>query len=186
LEAADSFAPALDAAWQRLGRVDAVILTAAHFGAQAALEQDAALRLRLLTANFAHSVEFLEQARQRLLAQGGGRLVAFSSVAGDRGRSPVTLYGATKAGLSHYMEGVDHRYRRRGIISICVKPGFVRTGMTDGLPAPPFAGQPDAVASAVLRAIDRGQPVLYTPGPWRAVMAVVRHLPRFVMRRATF
>jgi len=67
-----------------------------------------------------------------------------------------------------------------------VKPGFVRTGMTDGLPAPPFAGEPDAVAVRVLRAIDAGTPVVYAPAAWRYVMAVIRLLPRAVLRRVGF
>jgi hypothetical protein len=62
----------------------------------------------------------------------------------------------------------------------------VKTSMTDGLPVPPFAGEPDAVAGTVLRAIDRGRPVVYAPPIWRLVMAVIRALPRAVMRRLQF
>jgi short-subunit dehydrogenase len=69
---------------------------------------------------------------------------------------------------------------------VCVKPGFVRTGMTEGLRPPPFAGEPDAAARQVLRAIDAGWPVVYVPSVWRWVMLVIRHLPRFVMRRVGF
>ena len=58
--------------------------------------------------------------------------------------------------------------------------------MTDALPAPPFAGDPEAVAAQVLRAIDRGRPVVYAPGIWALIMAVIRMLPRFVMRRISF
>ena len=58
--------------------------------------------------------------------------------------------------------------------------------MTAGLPVPPFAGEPDTVAPVILRAIDRGTPVVYAPPIWRWVMLVVRLLPRAVMRRARF
>ena len=75
-------------------------------------------------------------------------------------------------------------YRR--LRAICVKPGFVRTAMTEGLKTPPFAGEPDAVARDVVRAIDRGAPVVYTPGIWRCIMLVIRMLPRLVMRRIGF
>jgi short-subunit dehydrogenase len=107
-------------------------------------------------------------------------------VAGERGRKPVVLYGAAKAGLSRYLEGLDHRYREQGLRTVCVKPGFVRTSMTEGLPAPPFAGEPDRVAPRVLRAIERGQPVVYVPAAWRWIMLVIRLLPRAVMRRVRF
>ena len=113
-------------------------------------------------------------------------MVVFSSVAGERGRKPVVLYGAAKAGLSHYLEGLDHRYRGQGLKVVTVKPGFVKTGMTAGLDPPPFAGTPDEVATRVLDAIDRGRPVVYAPAPWSLVMAVIRLLPRAVMRRVAF
>jgi len=186
LEQPEGFAPALAAAEAGLGGLDAVVVTAGLFATQDALEADPELARRLLVANFAHTVAFCEEARRRLLAGGGGTLCAFSSVAGDRGRKPVVLYGSSKAGLSAYLEGLDHRYRAAGLRTVCVKPGFVRTSMTDGLPEPPFAGEPEAVAARVLRAIDRGTPVVYAPPVWGLVMALIRRLPRFVMRRVGF
>jgi short-subunit dehydrogenase len=131
-------------------------------------------------------VLFCEHARRRLLARGGGTLCVFSSVAGERGRKPVIIYGAAKAGLSRYLEGLDHKFRTQGLRTICVKPGFVRTGMTEGLPTPPFAGDAEGVAAQVMRAIDRGNPVVYAPGIWRWIMFVIRLLPRFVMRKIGF
>ena len=182
----ETFAPALDRAREALGGFDCVVVTAGLFAPQEALEADADLRDRVLVADFVNTVHFCEEARARLLAAGGGTLCVFSSVAGERGRKPVILYGAAKAGLSRYLEGLDHRYRAEGLRTVLVKPGFVKTGMTAGLPAPPFAGEPEGVARVVLRAIDRGAPEVYAPGAWRWVMAVIRRLPRAVMRKANF
>ena len=183
----DSFAPALDAGMQALGGLDLVVVTAGLFASQEALERDAALRARLLTADFTNTVQFCELARERLLTSGGAaRLCVFSSVAGDRARKPVLLYGAAKAGLSYYLTGLDHKFAAAGLTTILVKPGFVKTGMVADLRPPPFAGEPDAVARAVVRAIDRGTPVVYAPGIWRWIMMVIRILPRRVMRRILF
>ena len=186
LERPETFSPALDAAEAALGGLDAVVVTAGMFATQDRLEAEPELARRLLLVDFTNTVAFCEEARRRLLARGGGTLCVFSSVAGERGRKPVVLYGAAKAGLSRYLEGLDHRFRAAGLRTVCVKPGFVRTSMTDGLPAPPFAGEPEAVARRVLRAIDRGTPVVYAPAPWRFVMMVIRMLPRAVMRRVGF
>jgi len=136
--------------------------------------------------NYAHTLVFCEHVRERLLARGGGRLTVFSSVAGDRGRKPVGIYGSSKAGLSVYLEALDHKYHADGLSVLCVKPGFVKTGMTAGLKPPPFAGEPEQVARDVLRAMDRRRPLLYTPGMWALVMLVIRLLPRFVMRKIGF
>jgi NAD(P)-dependent dehydrogenase (short-subunit alcohol dehydrogenase family) len=180
------FGLALDEAEGVLGGLDAVVVTAGLFDAQEVLESDPERCERLLAADFTGTVLFCEEARRRLLARGGGTLCVFSSVAGDRARKPVVLYGAAKAGLSHYLEGLDHRFRAQGLRTVCVKPGAVRTGMTAGLELPPFAGEPDAVAEVVVRALDAGRPVVYAPPVWRWILLAVRWLPRAVMRRAAF
>lgn len=189
-----TFAPALDRAEELLGGLDCVVLTAAAFGLQEDLEADPERTERLLDTNVTGAILFCEEARRRLVehAERGGRgvLCAFSSVAGDRARKPVVLYGASKAALSYYLEGLDRRWWDRGLRVVIVKPGFVKTSMTAGIDPPPFAGEPDRVAGDVARAIDRAVGgkggVVYTPRPWRWVMLVIRNLPRAVMRRAGF
>lgn len=186
LERPETFDAALDLAQSALGHVDLVVMTAARFNTQDELEEDEALLERLLSVNFTNTILFCEKARKRLIAQGGGTLCVFSSVAGERGRKPVALYGAAKAGLSRYLEALDHRYHDRGLHVLTVKPGFVHTGMTAGLEPPPFAGEPDAVAREVLRAIEGRRAVVYTPRIWALVMMVIRWLPRAIMRRVSF
>lgn len=186
LTAPATFSPALEAADTALGGFDTVILSAGIFGTQDELASDRARAAAVLTTNFTNTILFCEEARVRLLARGGGRLAVFSSVAGERGRKPVVIYGSTKAGLSAYLEGLDHLYRAQGLITTTVKPGFVRTSMTQGLKEPPFAGDPDDVAQTVLSAILRGAPVVYAPPMWALVMMVIRALPRAVMRAVKF
>jgi short-subunit dehydrogenase len=186
LEHAEQFEAALDAADAALGEFDAVIVTAALFATQEALEADIELTRRLVTVNYAHTVVFCEHVRKRLLARGGGRLTVFSSVAGDRGRKPVAIYGSSKGGLSIYLEALDHKFHSQGLSVLCVKPGFVKTGMTAGLKPPPFAGEPEQVAKAVVRAMDARRPLIYAPAIWALIMLVIRLLPRFVMRKIGF
>ena len=186
LDAPETFASAVEHAKIQLGGLDVFIVTAGDFAVQDELEQDPERARVLCTRNFAHTVALCEHARIALLEQRNGTLCVFSSVAGDRGRSPVVVYGASKAGLSAYLEGLDHRFRHQGLRTVCVKPGFVRTSMTQGLPEPPFAGEPEDVAQRVVRAIDRGTPMVYAPSIWAWVMAVIRRLPRWVMRRVGF
>lgn len=181
----EGFGPAVDAAVRALGSVDGFVVSAGLFAPGPTLEADLALAERVLRANCTGTILLCEHARRHLLPS-KGQLVVFSSVAGDRGRKPIAIYGASKAGLSHYLESVDHRFSADGLRVLTVKPGFVRTAMTAGLPEPPFAGEPDAVAKRVLAAMDAGKPVVYAPAIWALVMLVIRLLPRFVMRRVGF
>lgn len=182
----DTFADAVRDADARLGGFDAAVLTAGLFATQEAAESDRALAAQMLTLDFVNTVLLCEELRTLLLARGGGTLCVFSSVAGERGRKPVVLYGAAKAGLTRYLEGLDHRFHARGLRIVCVKPGFVRTSMTDGLTPPPFAADPEDVVPAVLSAIDHGTPVVYVPRIWGLVMFVIRLLPRAVLRKVAF
>ena len=186
LARAETFEAALEDVTRQLGGLDTVIVTAGAFGTQDALETDAAARQRVLSTNFTQTIELCEVARVRLLAAGGGTLCVLGSVAGDRARKPVVLYGATKAGLAYYLHGIDLRYRDAGLRTVLVKPGFVRTGMTAGLPEPPFAANPEDVAPAIVKAIDRGTHQIYVPAIWALVMLVIRWLPGAVMRRVKF
>jgi decaprenylphospho-beta-D-erythro-pentofuranosid-2-ulose 2-reductase len=181
-----TFEAALAAARAALGDIDTVVVTAGVYANQDELEADPARAAALLTIDFTNTILFCEAARKLLLARGGGRLCVFSSVAGDRGRKPVAIYGAAKAGLSHYLESLDFRFRARGLYTLCVKPGFVKTGMTEGLTPPPFSGEPDAVAVRVLAALDARKPLVYAPLMWFWIMKVIQYLPRFVMRRVKF
>lgn len=185
LEAPEGFTAALDAADAALGGFDTVIVTAALFGTQDELAEDTDFARRLLTANFANTVAFCEGVRKRLLSRGGGTLCVFSSVAGERGRKPVVIYGASKAGLSAYLEGLDHKYRADGLRTVCVKPGFVKTTMTAGL-KPPLSPANPTPSPAPSSAPSTEAPPSSTPPIWALIMLLIRHLPRQVMRKIGF
>src|SRR3954454_13444938 len=94
LERPESFQPAIAAAAAALDGFDTAIISAAMFATQPKLEADLAFAHRLLTVNYANTVLLCEHLRTYLLSRGGGTLCVFSSVAGDRGRKPVILYGS--------------------------------------------------------------------------------------------
>lgn len=181
-----SASEAIARARETLSGLDAVICTAGAFGTPEALEADQEHCARVLDTNFTATVLFCEAARDELLRSGGGSLVVLSSVAGDVPRRKVGIYGATKAGLSYYLQTLSYRYRPKGLHVLNVKPGFVRTAMTHGLKPPPFAGHPESVGKDIIRALDKKKTELYTPAPWRLVMAILKRLPSFIMRRLSF
>ena len=101
----ETFGPALDAAAESLGRLEAVVVTAADFAPQTELEADPERARSLAALDFANNVGFCEHARQRLLATGGGTLCVFSSVAGDRARSPSSSTAPPRRGCPPTWKG---------------------------------------------------------------------------------
>jgi short-subunit dehydrogenase len=106
-----------------------------------------------------------------------GTMAVLSSVAGDRGRKSNYIYGASKAGLSTFTDGLRNRLDREGVRVMTIKPGPVKTSMTEAMPNSAKFADVEAVASTLVREIDKGTPVLYVPGIWRIIMAVIRHIP---------
>ena len=180
------FGQALDAADEALGRFDTLVVTGGLFGRQEELARDPSQLEQMLHVNFTGTVLLCQMVAERLALRGGGTICVFSSVAGDRARRSNYLYGSTKAGLSAFLDGLGQAYAERGVHVICVRPGFVKTQMTAGLPVPPFAAEPEAVAKVVAGALSAPKRVVYAPGVWRWVMLIIRSLPHFVIRRLKF
>jgi decaprenylphospho-beta-D-erythro-pentofuranosid-2-ulose 2-reductase len=85
--------------------------------------------------------------------------------------------------LDALAQGLADAASGAGVRVLVVRPGFVRTRMTAGLPAAPMAVAPAQVADATVRALaGRAHPV-WVPGRLRYVFAVLRHLPRPIFRR---
>jgi decaprenylphospho-beta-D-erythro-pentofuranosid-2-ulose 2-reductase len=115
--------------------------------------------------------------------QGHGTIVAMSSVAGERPRRSNFVYGSTKAGFDAFYTGLGEALRPLGGRVLVVRPGFVKTKMTQGLAPAPLAVTAPEVASAVVDAVTRRAEQVWVPSTMRPVMSALRHLPRPIFRR---
>lgn len=172
---------------ERLGGVDLVLVAYGQLGDQATAQRDVEQLESWLRANFLSAAVWCELAAGALDAAGRGTLVAISSVAGDRGRRSNYAYGAAKAGLSAFLEGLAHRFAGTQVDVISVRPGFVDTPMTAHIPkGGPLWATPDRIADDIERAIAKRRSVIYTPWYWWGVMLIVRNLPRPIFNRMKF
>lgn len=110
--------------------------------------------------------------------QGSGLLVGISSVADRRG-SPLNLaYCASKAGVSVFLEGLRAGCRKENIRVVTVKPGFVKTAMTEKNRIPmPFILGADEAARRIVRGIERGRRVIRFPWPLVWLVSIYNLLP---------
>ncbi|RYC29146.1 SDR family NAD(P)-dependent oxidoreductase [Lichenibacterium minor] len=169
----------------RLGTPDEVLLAYGVLGEQAAAQDSAEETRRLIDVNFTSAALWLQLAAKaltepQLMADGRSRtLVVIGSVAGDRGRQSNYVYGAAKAGLDAFAEGLAHRLHGTNVKVVTVKPGFVDTPMTAHLDrSGPLWAKPEAIAGAIDRAVAKGQRIVYAPWFWRPIMTAVRFAPR--------
>ncbi len=137
-----------------------------------------------LHINFVSPALLSDLLAARFAAARRGTLAVITSVAGDRGRQSNYIYGAAKGGLQVFLEGLRHRLFKAGVAVVDIRPGFVATRMTSHLPqGGPLWATPERVAQDMDRAVRRRTAVVYTPGFWRLILAIVRSLPRPVFHR---
>ena len=173
----------VDAIVAATGDLDVVVLAFGVLGDQAAFDADPASAAQAVAVNTGGAMSIGLAVAARLRAQGHGSLVVLSSVAGERVRKANFVYGATKAGLDGFAQGLGDSLAGSGASVLVVRPGFVRSRMTAGMKAAPFATTPEAVADAVVAGLRRGRRTIWVPGLLRPVFAVFRHLPGPVWRR---
>ncbi len=167
-----------------MGEFDAVLLAQGVLGDPKDTDRDPAAAERVLRTNLVAPVQLLTLVAQRL--RSGACIAVLSSVAGDRGRAKNGVYGASKAGLDAFLSALRQRLRERGVKVLTLKPGFVDTPMTAGVPKSPLFSSAASVGRGVVRAIDRKRDVAYLPFWWRWVMAAVRALPESFFKRLKF
>lgn len=174
--------PALAEAFARLGGADLVLLAVGLLGERGGVPRDVDDALEVLRVNVLGAGSLLIRAARLLRAQGSGTIVVLSSVAGERVRASNVVYGAAKAGLDALARGLADALHGDGVRVLVVRPGFVRTKMTSGLAAAPFATEPAEVAVVVVRGLERGEAVVWAPPALRWLMLAMRMLPRSIFR----
>ncbi|MEV6960022.1 decaprenylphospho-beta-D-erythro-pentofuranosid-2-ulose 2-reductase [Streptomyces sp. NPDC051207] len=165
------------------GDIDMVLLAFGVLGDQAQDERQPVNAVRVVQTNYTGAVSAGLVCAGALQAQGHGSLVVLSSVAGERARRADFIYGSSKAGLDTFTQGLGDALHGTGVHVMVVRPGFVRSRATAGLPEAPLATTPEAVATAVELGLRRRSETVWVPGSLRVVMSVLRHLPRSVFRR---
>ncbi|WP_020666914.1 SDR family NAD(P)-dependent oxidoreductase [Amycolatopsis nigrescens] len=173
----------LSAVVREHGPLEVVVTAFGVLGEQQRAERDAAHALEVLHTDFTAHASVLTHLANLLRAQGHGRLVVFSSVAGVRVRRANYVYGSAKAGLDGFASGLADALHGSGVHLLLVRPGFVIGRMTEGMAPAPFSSTPDQVADATVAALRRGRGEVWVPGLLRPVFAIMRLLPRPLWRR---
>ncbi|HKP20505.1 MAG TPA: SDR family NAD(P)-dependent oxidoreductase [Thermoleophilaceae bacterium] len=181
----DAHAAVADDVFERAGgTVDLAVVAVGQLGPRGEAQRAAAAELQAL--NGGAVVSLLSQSARLMERQGHGVLVLLSSVAAERPRPANYAYGASKATADFYARGLQTALEGSGVEVMVVRPGFVRTRMTEGLRVPPGAVEPGVVTQAVIDGLRRRARIVYAPARLRWVALVLRALPAAVLRRLPF
>jgi decaprenylphospho-beta-D-erythro-pentofuranosid-2-ulose 2-reductase len=165
------------------GDIDVAVVAFGLLGDQEKAWQDIDVAVELAEVNYVATVSVGVALAAEFRTQGHGRIVALSSVAGERARRSNFVYGSTKAGMDAFYTGLTEALRPDGIGVTIVRPGFVHSRMTAGMDPAPLSTTPEKVAEIAVDAVTKGRELVWAPAPLRAVMSVLRHIPRPVFRR---
>lgn len=159
-----------------------VVLAFGYLGDQIAA-RDFSVGAKVIAANFTGAASILSHCASYFEPLKHGFIIGISSVAGDRGRQSNYVYGAAKGALSLFLQGLRNRLFASGVRVITIKPGFVDTAMTFGLPGLFLVATPQQIGEDIARTLKKSVDVVYLPGFWRYIMLIIKHIPEPIFKR---
>ena len=178
----EGFAVLIDRMAREEGQLNAAVFVGS-MPEQSAIDTDPSLIDGVVDDSYSGPARFLQMLAPLIEARESGTIVGVGSVAGDRGRIGNYVYGSAKAGFHTYLSGLRNRLTRAGGHVVTVKPGFVDTAMTWGLPGMFLVASPDAVAADIQKAVAKRRNTIYTPFFWRYIMLIIMHIPEFIFKK---
>lgn len=163
--------------------LDIALICHGVLGDQIETEASFASARPVLEVNLMSAISLLIPIANTLESQGSGNIAVITSVAADRGRPKNFTYGAAKAGLNIYLEGLRSRLYHSGVKVHILRPGPVDTPMTANHEKNGLFTTAPIVADGILRAIDGGRFSTYLPWFWYYIMTVVVALPEPIFQR---
>lgn len=177
---------ALEIALQSLDQIDLALICHGDLPDQTTCETNFKLAQKVINVNGLSTISLLTILAGIFKSQGFGSIAVITSVAGDRGRQPNFVYGASKALVSTYLQGLRGALLPHGVHVLDIKPGLVDSPMTAQLEKGPLWSSPEVVAASIVKGIRKKRLVIYTPGYWRLIMMVVVSIPEFIFQRLKF
>ncbi len=178
---------------ERHGPFDVVVLAFGILGDQQRAEREAEHALAITHTDYVAQISVLTHLANLLRArgsekqgsekQGSGTMVVFSSVAGIRVRRANYVYGAAKAGLDGFANGLADALHGSGARLLLVRPGYVHGRMAAAVDPAPFSSTPDQVAAATVTALRKGKRLVWVPPVLRLVFGLLRFVPQSIWRR---
>jgi short-subunit dehydrogenase len=170
-------------AFEALGGLDCALIMHGVLGDQTKAQGSYRAAAEVFRTNALSTISLLTELGNLFEKQRAGHIAVVSSVAGDRGRASNYVYGASKAAVDVFVEGLRSRLVRSNVSVLTVKPGFVDTPMTAHLKKNALFAQPSTIAQGIVRSLETRRDVVYLPWFWRWIMLIIRCIPGPLFKR---
>ncbi len=168
---------------EKLGSLEGAVVAFGDMGDHKISLHDFSAAHSILVNNYVGACSIATVVANHLAQKRSGFLIGITSVAGDRGRQSNYIYGSAKGGFSIFLDGLRNRLFAQNVHVMTVKPGFVDTAMTFGLPGLFLVAQPSFVGDKIVAAVEKKKNVIYVPGFWRYIMKIIRSIPEPLFKR---
>jgi decaprenylphospho-beta-D-erythro-pentofuranosid-2-ulose 2-reductase len=139
---------------------------------------------RIIDINYSKLIPVMNYFAQKFESRRSGIIIGLSSVAGDRGRQSNFIYGSAKAAFTAYLSGLRNYLFDKNVHVLTVKPGFMATKMTEGLPLnPKLTATPKQAADCIFKAYKKRKNVAYVLPIWGIIMMIIRNIPEFIFKK---
>lgn len=139
---------------------------------------------KIININYSKLVPLMNYFAQKFESRRSGTIIGLSSVAGDRGRQSNFIYGSAKAAFTAYLSGLRNYLFEKKVHVLTVKPGFMATKMTEGLPLnPKLTATPKQAADCIYKAFKKRSNVVYVLPVWSIIMMIIRNIPELIFKK---
>lgn len=183
LDQQDSYERCVEESNKVLASVDLLLIAHGVLGDQQKAEEDVGHMLQIMQTNALSTMALLTLFANKMEQQGNGTIAFISSVAGDRGRPSNYVYGASKAVVTTFLQGLTARLAKKGVNVLTIKPGFVDTPMTAEFDKGLLWVKPEIIAEGIESAINKKKNAVYLPWFWKIIMAIIIHIPQRIFNK---
>lgn len=164
-------------------QIDIVLIAHGILPDQQQCEQSDDALLNLVRINQTSVMRLCNRFATLMEQQGHGNLAVIGSVAGERGRKGIYCYGATKAAIDIYLQGLRNKLFNKDVHVTTILPGFIDTPMTKAYKKGVLWATAEAIAPSIVSAISKNKSIVYTPWYWRYIMLIIKLIPECLFKR---
>jgi len=174
----------LETCMQSMGKIDIALIAHGTLPDQQKVQESPEHAKQEFFTNGLSTILVLTNLANFMEKQQSGTIAVITSVAGDRGRPSNYLYGASKAAVSTFCEGLRARLYRANTHVLEIRPGFVNTPMTKHLSLPPLLlSTPEKIASCIEAAINKHKNIIYAPWFWFWILLIIKKIPTSIFKK---